>query len=88
MGYADDEHWEEALGDAWESTDNLREDFDNDIWTTRDHTKIALTRMKTSHIRNAINHINHRGDDCCFGFGGRWLKKLQRELAMRRGMSE
>lgn len=82
MGFGWDEEWfDEFQGDT------LQDDFDDNIWTTVDHQKIPLIEMTTRHIRNCIRHIKNspNGADCCFGYGGRWLPKLELELLKRKG---
>jgi hypothetical protein len=82
MGWGLDEEleWYEEWDD--EDYDN---DFENNIWTTKDKQKFPLRQMTTSHIKNAIRHIQNsaNGDDCCYSYGGKWLPKLQAELRRR-----
>jgi len=59
--------------------------YELDIWTTQDKKKIDLTKMRSGHIKNAINLINSTRDiRVIHGLGKLWLPKLKRELTKRR----
>lgn len=43
--------------------------YEKDWWETKDHRKIKICDMETSHIKNTINYLKRHTDfyDVCFG---------------------
>lgn len=81
MGYGMDEHYDEALDNDYIEESQLAENFRHNIWTQKDGTEISLFAMRASHINNAVRHIQRGGQ--CFGYGQKWLPRLQNELRRR-----
>ena len=86
MGDMADDLYEQALMNEdynYIDIELAEEDFEKDIWTTKDYRKIPLKSMGTEHIKNSIKFINREGNKSVFGLGGDWLPKLKAELERR-----
>ena len=60
------------LTDLWGECDEL-------MWETKDEGKIAVSKMKNSHIKNCINMLVRRKQDADF-----WLAVFEDELKNRK----
>lgn len=73
--------------------------YKKDWWETKDHKKIKISDMETSHIENTINYLQRHEDFYDEYFGDNWfgydyednshlvdkkIKELQYELDKRR----
>lgn len=49
-------------------------EYEKDWWKTRDHKKIKICDMETSHIKNVIKYLERNPEfyDVCYGFGSDW----------------
>lgn len=60
------------------------ENFENNIWTTKDGRQIHLKEMEKRHLFNCLSYVLKRGADCVYGIGTRWVPKLEAEIQRRR----
>ena len=61
----------------------LEDNFENDIWTTKEFDTIPLKEMTTNHIENSIKLIERTEGESIFGYCKMWLPKLKQELEKR-----
>ena len=59
--HADDMLDADMLEDALHRADYAYENLENHIWVTRDGKELHVTKMDTSHVKNALNMLKRNG---------------------------